>query len=144
MQVARTPYDFTAYISPDHFGALLRWLRDRHGLMQADIVAHLPSTIVQQRYSSFELDKRFPLFDELPIIYQALKDAGVRLTIRDRTLFLALARGRLEAKRTHKVHRSDSEWDDLRAKLAEIDKLADRASPSVEMSITRSTLLAGR
>ena len=144
MQLSRTPYDFTAYTSPDHFGALLKWLRDRHGLAQADIVAHLPNTIEQQRYSSFELDKRFPLFDELPVIYQALKDAEVRLTLRDRNLFLALARGRLETKRTHKVHKSDSEWDNMRAKLAEIDKLPDIPSTSVEISTPRSTPLPSR
>jgi len=138
------PKDFTAYTSPDHFGILLKWLRDRHGLAQIDIVAHLPSTIEQQRYSSFELDKRFPLFDELPVIYQALKDAGVRLTFRDRNLFLALARGRLETKRTHKVEKSDLEWDDIRAKLAEIDMLPNIPSSSVEMSIPRSTPLPGR
>ena len=66
MQVPTTPYDFTEYTSPDHFGALLKWLRDRHGLAQTNIVGYLPPTIDQQRYSSFELDKRFPLFDELP------------------------------------------------------------------------------
>jgi len=144
MQVSRTPYDFTAYTSPDHFGAFLKWLRDRHGLAQSNIVAHLPGTIEQQRYSSFELDKRSPLFDELSVIYQALKDAGVRLTLRDRHLFLTLARSRLETKRTHKVHKSDLEWDDMHAKLAAIDTLPDVSSSSVETSIPRSTPLSSR
>src|SRR5260370_4195173 len=138
MQVPITPDDFTAYTSPDHLGALLKWLRDRHGLAQADIVGCLPTTIDQQRYSSFELDKRSPLFHELSVIYQALKDAKVRLTVRDRQLFLGLARRRLESKRTHKVLKSDQEWDDLRAKLAKIDGLPDRPDLSRQINATRS------
>src|SRR5258708_10709842 len=134
MQVPTTPYDFTEYTSPDHFGALLKWLRDRHGLAQTNIVGYLPPTIDQQRYSSFELDKRFPLFDELPLIYQALKNAKVRLTLRDRQIFLDLARRRLEMKRTHKVRKSDQEWDDMSAKLAEIEGLPDAPSSPLQVS----------
>src|SRR6266699_1497200 len=114
MQLPGTPYDFTAYTSPDHFGVLLKWLRDRHGLAQALVVAHLPATVDQQRYSSFERNKRSPAFDELPVIYRALKEAGVRLSLRDRNLFLELARQQFETKRTHKVQKSPQEWDDLR------------------------------
>src|SRR5712692_217464 len=106
MQLPRTPYDFTAYTSPDQFRVLLKLLRDRHSLAQALVVAHLPNTIDQQRYSSFELNKRSPAFDELTVIYEALKAAGVRLSFRDRELFLDLARRQLEAKRTHKVQKS--------------------------------------
>src|SRR6266700_304997 len=138
MQVSRTPYDFTAYTPPDHFGALLKWLRDRHGLAQALVVAHLPDTIDQQRYSSFELNKRSPTFDELPVIYEALRDAGVRLSLRDRNLFLDLARQHLETKRTHKVRKSPQEWDDLRAKLAAIDKLPDAPSFPTQASAPRN------
>src|SRR5260370_28857166 len=128
MQVPITPYDFTAHTSPDHLGAFLKWLRDRHGLAQADIIAHLPSTIDQQRYSSFELNKRHPLFDELPDIWRALKKAQVRLTIQDRSLFLDLAQRQLEAKKTHKVRKSPQEWANLRTELAAIDKLPDAPS----------------
>lgn len=120
---------FTAHTSPDHLGALLRWLRDRHGLAQALVVAHLPATIDQQRYSSFERNKRSPAFDELPVMYQALKEAGVRLSLRDRDLFLGLAKQQLESKRTHKVQKPPQEWDDLRAQLAVIDQLPDAPFP---------------
>ncbi len=140
MQVSRTPYDFTAYTSPDHFGALLKWLRDRHGLAQALVVAHLPNTIDQQRYSSFELNKRSPAFDELTVIYEALKAAGVRLSFRDRELFLDLARRQLEAKRTHKVQKSFQDWDDLRAKLVSIDQLLDTLSFPMQASTQHNTL----
>jgi len=138
MQLPRTPYDFTAYTSPDQFGVLLKWLRDRHSLAQALVVAHLPGTIDQQRYSSFELNKRSPTFDELSVIYEALRDAGVRLSLRDRNLFLDLARQQLETKRTHKVHKSPQEWDELRGKLATIDKLLDASSFPRQASAARS------
>lgn len=132
------PSDFTAYTSPDHFGALLKWLRDRHGIAQALVVAHLPSTIEQQRYSSFELNKRSPTFDELAVIYEALRDAGVRLSLRDRNLFLDLACRQLERKRTHKVQKSPQEWDELRRKLAAIDKLPDASSFPMQASTPRN------
>ncbi len=138
MQLPRTPYDSTAYTSPDHFGALLKWLRDRHGRAQAIVVARLPGTIDQQRYSSFELNKRSPAFDELAVIYEALKDAGVRLSLRDRGLFLDLARQQLETKRTHKVQKSPQEWDELRGKLAAIDKLLDTSSFHTQVGTPRS------
>jgi tetratricopeptide (TPR) repeat protein len=128
--------DFTAHTPPDHLGALLRLLRDRHGLAQALVVAHLPATIDQQRYSSFERNTRSPAFDELPVIYGALREAGVRLSLRDRNLFLDLARWHLESKRTHKVQKSPQEWEDLRAKLAVIDKLPDASSFQVGSSRT--------
>src|SRR5258708_6741508 len=130
--------DFTAQMSPDHLGAHLKWLRDRHGLAQALVVAHLPGTINQQRYSSFELNKRSPTFDELSVIYEALRDAGVRLSLRDRNLFLDLARQQFETKKTHKVRKSPQEWDDLRRKLAAIDKLPEAPSFSVQASTPRS------
>src|SRR6266567_2524861 len=136
------PNDFTAHTSPDHLGALLKWLRDRHGLAQALVVAHLPRTIDQQRYSSFELNKRSPTFDELSVIYQALKDANVHLSLRDRNLFLDLARQQLETKRTHKVHKSPQEWDDLRSRLAAIDGLLDAPSLPMQTSTPRNTLLS--
>jgi hypothetical protein len=139
MQVSKTPYDFTAYTPPDHFGALLKWLRDRHGLAQAHVVAHLPGTIDQQRYSTFELNKRSPTFDELSVMYEALRNAGVRLSLRDRNLFLDLARQHLETKRTHKVRKSQEEWDGLRTKLATIDGLQDTPSFSAQASTSRST-----
>src|SRR5216684_3430980 len=130
MQLSRTPYDFTAYTSPDHFGVLLKWLRDRHGLAQALVVAHLPGTIDQQRYSSFELNKRSPTFDELFLIYTALRDAGVRLSLRDRDLFLDLAKQHLETKKTHRVRKSPEEWIELHRELAAIDRLS-AAPPSL-------------
>src|SRR6266581_5495353 len=132
------PNDFTAHTSPDHFGALLKWLRDRHGIAQALVVVHLPGTIDQQRYSSFELNKRSPTFDELAVIYEALRDAGVRLSLRDRNLFLDLARQQLETKRTHKVHKSLQEWDELREKLAVVDKLPGASSFPTQASTPRS------
>jgi len=122
----------------DHFGALLTWLRDRHGLLQGQIVAHLPETINQQRYSSFERNKRFPRFDELSVIYQALKDAGVRLTLRDRDLFLRLAREHFASKKTHKAQQGPGEWDEMRRELAVIDKLPGVSSPSEHDRSSRS------
>src|SRR6266487_3996402 len=138
MQLAATPYGSTASMTFDHFGALLTWLRDRHGLLQGQIVAHLPETINQQRYSSFERNKRFPRFDELSVIYQALKDAGVRLTLRDRDLFLRLAREHFASKKTHKAQQGPGEWDEMRRELAVIDKLPGVSSPSEHDRSSRS------
>ncbi len=139
-----TAYDFTAQTSPDHFGALLKWLRDRHGMAQAQVVAHLPGTIDQQRYSSFELNKRSPAFNELSVIYKALSDAGVRLSLRDRNLFLDLAKQHLETKKTHKVRKSPQEWDDLRRELAATDQVPDAPSALAQVSTTRGIPLPSR
>lgn len=132
------PNDFTAHTSPDHLGALLKWLRDRHGLTQGHIVAQLPATINQQRYSSFELNKRYPQFDELAAIYQALRDAGVRLTLRDRDLFLQLAKEHFASKRTHKASQGADEWEEKHRELAAIDTLPDVSSPSEQVRSSRS------
>lgn len=139
-----TSYDFTEHTSPDHFGALLKWLRDRHGLAQANIVAHLPATIDQQRYSSFELNKRSPTFDELFLIYTALRDAGVRLSLRDRDLFIELAKRHLETKKTHKVRKSPEEWIELRQELAAIDRLSAAPPSLAQISTMRSAPLPSR
>lgn len=139
-----TSYNFADHTSPDHFGALLKWLRDRHGLAQANVVAHLPTTTDQQRYSSFELNKRSPTFDELALIYKALRDAGVRLSQRDRSLFLELAKQHLETKKTHKVRKSHQDWIDLRGELAEIDRLPDAPSPLAQSSTERGTPFPSR
>ncbi len=141
MQFLSTPYDSITHTTFDHFGALLTWLRDRHGLHQGQIVAHLPETINQQRYSSFERNKRFPRFDELPVIYQALKDAGVRLTLRDRDLFLQLAKKYFDAKRTHKARQGAEEWNEKRRELAAIDNLLDVSSSSEQTRSARSVPL---
>src|SRR5260370_42519883 len=108
------PNDFTAHTSPDHLGALLKWLRDRHGLAKALVGAHLPGTIDQQLYSGFELNKRSPTFDELSVIYEALRDAGVRLFLSHRNHCLDLSRQHLKAKRTHTLHKSPLESIDFR------------------------------
>src|SRR5947209_5465856 len=72
------------------------------------------------------------------MIYEALGDAGVRLSLRDRNLFLDLARQQLETKRTHKVRKSPQEWDELRGKLAAIDKLPDAPSFPTQASAPRN------
>jgi tetratricopeptide (TPR) repeat protein len=88
--------------------------------------------------TAFEHNKRSPAFDELPVIYGALKEAGVRLSLRDRNLFLDLARQQFETKRTHKVQKSPQEWEDLRAKLAVIDKLPDVSSVPFQVGSSRA------
>jgi len=136
----RNVNDFIAPTSPDHFGGLLKWLRDRHGISQSRVIAYLPNTIEQQRYSSFELNKRSPTFDELAEIYKALRDAGVRLSLYDRDLFLSLAKKQLLAKKTHKVFKSPQEWEELRKKLAIIDQLPDVPSQPLQRNTSKSIL----
>ena len=78
------------------------------------------------------------------MIYEALRDAGVRFSLRDRDLFLDLAKQQFEMKRTHKVRKSDQEWGDLRTKLAAIDKLPDALPLPSQVGTTRSTPLPSR
>ena len=75
---------------PVHFGAHLRLLRDRYGLSQNEIVTHLAGW-QQAAYSKVEKGTRAPLFEDLPRIYRALKDAGIQLTRQDREYFYVLA-----------------------------------------------------
>src|SRR5258708_36029007 len=140
MQILKSPYE-AFHTPPVHFGALLRWLRDRHGRSQTDVVKHLPSTISQRRYSSFELDQRATRFDELSAIYLTLYRTGVQFTLRDRQLFLLLAKQKLENKITHKVALPEAEWDNLRLELARIDQLPDNVSPVAQASSARSVTL---
>src|SRR5229473_3485593 len=132
MQLVRTTYDDLFETPPISFGALLKMLRDRHGISQTTVVAHLPETIGQRRYSSFELDARAPRFDELSTIYSALYRSGVRFTHQDRRLFLALARQKFEAKKTHKVQQPEEEWERLRVDLAHIDHAPDGTFPRTQ------------
>jgi tetratricopeptide (TPR) repeat protein len=144
MQLLRTAYDDVFETPPVYFGALLRMLRDRHGISQATVVAHLPGTIGQRRYSSFELDARAPRFDELSAIYLAYYQSGVRFTLQDRRLFLTLARQKFEAKKTHKVQSSEEDWERLRLDLAHIDHVPDEVVPQKQIAAARSTLLPRR
>ncbi len=143
MQLLRDAYGIFG-AAPVHFGALLRMLRDRHGISQAAVVAHLPETISQRRYSSFELDGRSPRFDELTTLYRALCQAGVRCTLQDRRLFLALAQQKFASKKTHKAPASEEEWERLRLDLAQIDHLPDEASLRRQAVVAQNTPLPRR
>jgi tetratricopeptide (TPR) repeat protein/transcriptional regulator with XRE-family HTH domain len=109
--------------TPIHFGAFLRMLRDRHGVKQAKVLTHLPSLWTQPFYSKIERGVSAPAFSDLATIYAALKDAGVQLSLRDRQQFLALAKSKLESKKTHRVRELEPAWQELQLKLARIDQL---------------------
>ncbi len=109
--------------APIHFGAFLRMLRDRHGVKQAKVLAHLPPPWTQPFYSKIERGVSAPAFNDLATIYAAFKDAGVQLSLRDRQQFLSLAKHKLESKRTHRVQEPESAWQELHLKLARIDQL---------------------
>ncbi len=100
-----------------HFGAFIKLIRHRHGLRQLDVLAHLPGW-TQATYSRLETGEVAPAFDQLALIYQALRLAGVQWTVADRQQFLALARQRIEAKRTYQERKTDQEWDVLRLTLS--------------------------
>jgi len=116
---------------PEQFGTFLKVLRGRNNVSQKAVVSLLPS-IGQQRYSKFEKSERTPGFDELALIYTALRDAGVVLTYSDRVLYLRLAKEKLDAKKTYKAQFSESEWEDLRLCLSKIDQ-----QPLVEIQFTK-------
>ena len=112
---------------PIHLGAFLKMLRDRHGITQAQVLKRLPFWD-QSTYSRVEKDKIAPSYDQLPAIYAALRQAGVELTLQDRQQFLLLARRKIEVMRTRHEHRSETEWDELRVKLAHVDHLSAEAT----------------
>ena len=113
---------------PIHLGAFLKMLRDRHGVTQVQVLKYLPFWD-QSTYSRVEKDKIAPSYDQLPAIYAALRQAGVELTLQDRQLFLLLARRKIEAMRTRHEHRSETEWDELRVKLAQVDHFPAEETP---------------
>src|SRR5689334_3426416 len=104
-----------------HFGALLKLVRHRQGIRQLEVLAHLPGW-TQATYSRVETGEVAPSFDQLGPIYRALRLAGVELGAADRQQFLALARLRIESKKTYQEHRSDAEWDELRLLLSRTDQ----------------------
>ncbi len=112
---------------PIHLGAFLKMLRDRHGITQIQVLKHLPFWD-QSVYSRVEKDKVAPSFEQLPHIYEALHRAGVILSLQDRQQFLLLARRKIEAMRTRHEHRSETEWDELRVALAQVDHLPAEAA----------------
>lgn len=103
-----------------HFGAFLKSLRSRYSIRQAQVLAHLPHW-TQANYSRVENDEQAPPFDQLAAIYAALCQAGAELTPQDRQQFLALARVRIEIKKSHLDRKSDQEWEALRVTLSQYD-----------------------
>jgi len=103
-----------------HFGALLKSLRGRCVLRQSHVLAYLPGW-TQATYSRIESGEIAPAFDHLLLIYSALHQAGLDLTPQDRQQFLALARSRIEMKRTRQELKTDQEWDALRVALSQWD-----------------------
>jgi len=139
MQPVKSHRDAMSTTPPIPLGVQLKMWRDRYRISQADVVKHLPATVSQRRYSSFELDERAPRFDELSAMYAALYRAGIRFTLQDRRLFIDLAKQKFEAKKTHKVQPSEEEWERLRLELAHIDQLADGAALRTQATAIRST-----
>jgi tetratricopeptide (TPR) repeat protein len=139
MQLVKSHRNVRSSPPPIPLGAQLKMWRDRYRISQTDVVKHLPATVSQRRYSSFELDERAPRFDELPAIYAALYHAGIRFTLQDRWLFIDLAKQKFEAKKTHKVQPSGEEWERLRVELARIDQLADDPALRTQATAIRST-----
>ncbi len=113
------------------FGTFLKVLRDRHSIKQSEVLAKLPAIWTQPMYSDIERSRGNPSFDDLEALYQALHQAGVQFTLRDRHQFLQLVKEKLEAKRTHRVQKTPEAWDDLRRKLARIDRLPDTGDSSI-------------
>ena len=103
-----------------NFGLFLKLLRQRHHLQQLHILAYLPGW-TQANYSRIESGYIAPAFNQLPTIYQALRQAGVEMSPQDRQQFLALARARIEAKKTCLEIKSDKAWDALRLQLSRGD-----------------------
>lgn len=103
-----------------HFGAFLKSLRSRYSIRQAQVLAHLPHW-TQANFSRVENDEQAPPFDQLAAIYAALCQAGAELTPQDRQQFLALARVRIEIKKSHLDRKSDQEWEALRVTLSQYD-----------------------
>ncbi|HVB23444.1 MAG TPA: hypothetical protein VNG51_16005 [Ktedonobacteraceae bacterium] len=117
MPHAPLPYGLPA---PGTFGLLLKLLRQRHHLQQLQILAYLPGW-TQANYSRIESGHIAPAFNQLPSIYQALREAGVEMTPQDRQQFITLARARIEAKKTCLEIKSDKAWDALRIQLSRGD-----------------------
>jgi len=121
-----------------HFGAFLKSLRSRHGLRQADVLAHLPHW-TQANYSRVENDEQAPPFNQLVAFYAALSQAGVELAPQDRQQFLTLARVRIEIKKSHLDRKSDQEWEALRVTLSQFDH---RSAALEALSAAQERLLA--
>ena len=124
-----------------HFGAFLKIVRHRHGVRQLQVLAHLPGW-TQTTYSRVETGEIAPAFDQLALIYAALRLAGVQLNAADRQQFLTLARLRIEAKKTYQEHKTDQEWDELRLKLSRTDQDTGgngRPAPRQRSVATQST-----
>ena len=103
-----------------HFGALLKMLRNRHGIRQLEVL-QLLSGWTQTSYSRLESGELAPPFDQLIALYTALHEAGIDLTAHDRQEFLTLARVRIEVKKSHLDHKTDQEWEALRVTLSQFD-----------------------
>jgi transcriptional regulator with XRE-family HTH domain len=136
---------------PIHLGAFLKMLRDRHGIVQAEVLKYLPGW-QQPAYSKVEKDTRAPTFDQLVPIYKALALAGVQLTLQDRQHFVLLARRKIESMKTRHERKSDADWEGLRLELAGIDHMPmeergqepARLSHALRRRIAESRHLIGR
>ncbi|MHB8599583.1 MAG: tyrosine/phenylalanine carboxypeptidase domain-containing protein [Ktedonobacteraceae bacterium] len=103
-----------------HFGTLLKMVRNRHGIRQLEVLAHL-SGWTQTAYSRLESGELAPPFDQLVALYTALHETGVVLTAQDRQEFLTLARVRIEVKKSHLDRKTDQEWEAVRVTLSQFD-----------------------
>ena len=129
-----------------HFGAFLKIVRNRQGIRQSHVLAHLPGW-TQANYSRIETGEVAPAFDQLATIYVALHQAGVTLTPQDRQEFLTLARTRIEAKKTYKEQKTDREWDELRLELSRTEHKSsthEKTSARQGHSASRPRLLETR
>jgi len=114
----------------EHFGTLLKMLRLQWRVTQEEVIIHLPGWS-QTMYTRLEGGKVAPAFDQLHALYSALRLAGIEFTLSDRRRFIALARQRIEGKKTHLEHRSDVDWAELWYQLARVDLLpVDAVEPS--------------
>ncbi|MGB8347653.1 MAG: tyrosine/phenylalanine carboxypeptidase domain-containing protein, partial [Ktedonobacteraceae bacterium] len=123
---------------PLHFGLLLRMRREQWQIKQREVMPHLPGW-TQATYSRIESSILAPAFEDLLTIYKALSLAGVQWTTADQRHFLALARQRIEEKKTHCERRSDAEWAELYYQLTLVDPVAE---PSSDADTPSEPLLA--
>jgi hypothetical protein len=131
---------------PVYFGTFLKLLRHRYAIKQLQVLAHLPGW-TQANYSRLESGELAPAFDQLRPIAAALQGAGVAWTPLERQQFLALARERIETKKTYREHKTEQQWDELRLALARLDTQAvsqEHTPPAVGRMASRPRLLETR
>ncbi len=117
------------HVLQTHFGAFLKMHRDQWSVRQREVLFYLPGW-TQANYSRLESGVIAPSFDQLLPIYRALLQAGVHWNAADRRQFFTLARTRLEGKKNRPDYHPDSEWEELRYQVADLDFFPDEPAGS--------------